>query len=115
MPNPTHPTFTTTLAGQSVAGHCSAAAGSTAGGVLLLHGAGHDHQVWRTVQHALTERGVTSLAIDLPGHGQSGGPLPASIEAYADWCAALIASLASGPALVAGPYLALLGTAALPS
>ena len=94
-------TFTAHLDGHSVSGHRLAPAGAT-GGVLLLHGAGHDHEVWRAVQDALAARGVASLAIDLPGHGRSGGEAPASIGAYAAWCARLIDSLDQPPAVVAG-------------
>ena len=94
-------TFTAHLDGHSVTGHRLSPPGA-AKDILLLHGAGHDHEVWRAVQDALVERGVASLAIDLPGHGRSGGDAPTSIGAYAAWCARLINSLDQPPAVVAG-------------
>ncbi|MHA7134652.1 alpha/beta fold hydrolase [Oerskovia turbata] len=52
--------------------------------VLLVHGFPFDHRMWRDVAEALPN-GVTVLAVDLPGAGQSPhGAEPASIEAAAD-------------------------------
>jgi len=42
--------------------------------VLLVHGAWHGAWCWVALQQALDEIGISSHAIDLPGHGIS--PLP---------------------------------------
>jgi pimeloyl-ACP methyl ester carboxylesterase len=42
--------------------------------IVLVHGAWHGAWCWSYVQAGLTDRGVPSLALDLPGHGVS--PLP---------------------------------------
>jgi len=43
--------------------------------VVLVHGAWHGAWCWAALQHALDDRGIPSLAIDLPGHGASTLPL----------------------------------------
>ncbi|AVZ78797.1 alpha/beta hydrolase [Zoogloeaceae bacteirum Par-f-2] len=58
--------------------------------VVLIHGAGHDHSVWNHQARHLAHHGFGVLAPDLPGHGASGGDALASIEALADWIAALL-------------------------
>lgn len=39
--------------------------------VVLVHGAWHGGWCWAGLQSALDQRGVASLAVDLPGHGAS--------------------------------------------
>ena len=53
--------------------------------VVFIHGTGQDHTIWvlPTRYFARHERNV--LAVDLPGHGRSGGDPLTSIEAMADW------------------------------
>jgi pimeloyl-ACP methyl ester carboxylesterase len=43
--------------------------------VILVHGAWHGAWCWATFQAELDRRGITSYAIDLPGHGTSLEPL----------------------------------------
>lgn len=43
--------------------------------VVLVHGAWHGAWCWQPVTDLLAERGVSALAIDLPGHGDDTGPL----------------------------------------
>lgn len=43
--------------------------------VVLVHGAWHGAWCWAALQACLDERGIPSLAIDLPGHGASVLPL----------------------------------------
>ncbi len=43
--------------------------------VLLIHGAWHGAWCWAPLQAQLDERGIASMAIDLPGHGASLLPL----------------------------------------
>ena len=61
--------------------------------VLFVHGAGMDHSVWALQARHFAYRGWNALALDLPGHGRSGGAPPASIAALADWLLALIKAL----------------------
>lgn len=59
-------------------------------GVVLVHGAMHDHSVWALQSRYLAHHGRAVLAVDLPGHGRSAGPALASVEALADWLVALL-------------------------
>jgi pimeloyl-ACP methyl ester carboxylesterase len=43
--------------------------------VLFVHGAGMDHSVWPLQARHFAYRGWNALAVDLPGHGRSGGEL----------------------------------------
>jgi pimeloyl-ACP methyl ester carboxylesterase len=58
--------------------------------VVLLHGAGFTHLAWPPEVRRLP--GQRLFALDLPGHGKSGGAGQQSVAAYADlvlaWCAA---------------------------
>ncbi|GIK98807.1 MAG: alpha/beta hydrolase [Alphaproteobacteria bacterium] len=58
--------------------------------VALIHGAGMDHTVWSLQARYLAHHGHGVLAVDLPGHGRSAGPLLDSIEAMAGWIARLL-------------------------
>jgi pimeloyl-ACP methyl ester carboxylesterase len=53
--------------------------------VMFVHGAEQDHCVWVLQSRYLAHHGYCVLAVDLPGHGRSGGAPLASIEAIADW------------------------------
>lgn len=53
--------------------------------LVMVHGAALDKTVWQLQTRFFAHRGYSVLAVDLPGHGSSGGdPLP-SIAGYADW------------------------------
>ena len=69
--------------------------------IVFVHGGGLDHSVWILQSRYFAHHGYNVLALDLPGHGRSGGePLP-SIAAMADWCArALDAAQVSSAAVV---------------
>ncbi|PIV72184.1 MAG: alpha/beta hydrolase, partial [Rhodocyclales bacterium CG17_big_fil_post_rev_8_21_14_2_50_68_7] len=58
--------------------------------VVFLHGAQLDHSVWALQSRYFAHHGHGVLAVDLPGHGRSGGAPLASIAAIADWIAALL-------------------------
>jgi pimeloyl-ACP methyl ester carboxylesterase len=58
--------------------------------VVFIHGAENDHCVWVLQSRYLAHHGRGVLAVDLPGHGRSDGPPLASVEALADWIAALL-------------------------
>ncbi|MCL1962035.1 MAG: alpha/beta hydrolase [Desulfovibrionaceae bacterium] len=57
---------------------------------VFIHGVLNDHSVWALQTRYLAHHGWNVLAIDLPGHGRSGGPPPASVEAAADGVLALL-------------------------
>lgn len=61
--------------------------------VLMIHGAQNDHSVWIMQSRWLAHHGFNVLAVDLPSHGRSDGPLCISIEAMAAWCTDLLAVL----------------------
>lgn len=58
--------------------------------VVFLHGAGMDHSVWVLQTRWFAHHGWSVLAVDLPGHGKSGGAALASIGAIADWVPQLL-------------------------
>ena len=70
--------------------------------VVFMHGAGLDHSVWVLLARWFAHHGYGVLAPDLPGHGRSGGAPLGSIEAMADWTAALIAAADARRASVVG-------------
>ncbi len=53
--------------------------------IVLIHGAGMDHTVWTLQTRFFAHHGRNVFALDLPGHGRSGGAPQARIEDYADW------------------------------
>jgi pimeloyl-ACP methyl ester carboxylesterase len=58
--------------------------------VVFVHGAMHDHSVWGLQSRSIAHHGHAVLAVDLPGHGRSDGPAPASVEEAAQWTLALL-------------------------
>ncbi|TSE31654.1 alpha/beta fold hydrolase [Tepidimonas charontis] len=48
--------------------------------VVFIHGVLNDHSVWILQSRYFAHHGFNVLAIDLPGHGRSGGDAPASVE-----------------------------------
>jgi pimeloyl-ACP methyl ester carboxylesterase len=61
--------------------------------VLFVPGAGMDHSVWPLQARHFAYRGWNALAMDLPGHGRSGGGLRDSVPALADWLSAVVEAL----------------------
>ncbi len=53
--------------------------------IVYIHGGGLDHCVWILQSRYFAHHGYNALALDLPGHGRSEGPLQKSIESMADW------------------------------
>jgi pimeloyl-ACP methyl ester carboxylesterase len=70
--------------------------------VLLVHGAGNDHTIWRFVTRRLAAAGFPVAAPDFPGHGKSAGPALGSVGAMAQWCLEVATRLTSGPVTVIG-------------
>ena len=69
---------------------------------VFIHGVLNDHSVWILQTRYLAHHGWNVLAIDLPGHGRSGGPPPASVEQAADSVQALLEALGIGQAALIG-------------
>lgn len=61
--------------------------------VLMIHGAQNDHSVWIMQSRWLAHHGYNVLAVDLPAHGRSEGPICETIEAMAAWCGELLDAL----------------------
>jgi pimeloyl-ACP methyl ester carboxylesterase len=59
--------------------------------VVFLHGALNDHSVWTLAARWCAHHGHSVLAVDLPGHGRSAGPVLPDVEAMADAVLALLA------------------------
>ena len=70
--------------------------------VMLIHGAGNDHTIWRFVTRRLAARGWPVIAPDLPGHGKSEGPSLTSIEDMAAWCVDFADVAGAGELVVVG-------------
>ena len=47
---------------------------------VFIHGVLNDHSVWILQTRYLAHHGFNVLAVDLPGHGRSGGEAPSSVE-----------------------------------
>jgi pimeloyl-ACP methyl ester carboxylesterase len=58
--------------------------------VVFIHGGENDHSVWILQSRYLAHHGYGVLAVDLPGHGRSGGAALERIEDLADWLATVI-------------------------
>jgi len=67
--------------------HYTNGGGKTSGDTacILIHGAGMDRSVWQLQTRALASLGGRVIALDLPGHGKSGGGPLTSIPNMADW------------------------------
>lgn len=57
--------------------------------IVFVHGTGGDRTSWQLVTRHFSHHGYGVLAVDLPGHGCSEGPPPASIEEGASFLANL--------------------------
>ena len=58
--------------------------------VVFIHGVLGDHSVWAWQSRYMATHGWNVLAVDLPGHGRSGGEAPESVEQAADFIAGLL-------------------------
>lgn len=70
--------------------------------VVLVHGAGADHTLWRGQTRYLAHHGYAPLAVDLPGHGRSGGLPGSTIGHRADAVVALLDALGIERAALVG-------------
>lgn len=64
--------------------------------LVFIHGAQHDHFVWKPLVRWFADSAYAVLAIDLPGHGRSGGVPLRDIEAMADWLQSLLQKVGAG-------------------
>ncbi len=58
--------------------------------VVFIHGVVNDHSVWVLQSRYFAHHGFNVLALDLPGHGKSGGDCPKTVEEAAAWVLALL-------------------------
>ncbi len=52
--------------------------------LVMIHGAGGHSQVWQTQIHLL-QGSLNTLALDLPGYGESVGDAKSDVDGYAEW------------------------------
>lgn len=81
--------------------------------MLFVHGAANDHSVWALQSRYFAHHGNNALAVDLPAHGRSGGRERTSIEAIADWLAALLDALKVDRAALVGHSMGALAALAM--
>lgn len=77
--------------------------------VVFVHGAQHDHSVWAMQSRYLAHHGHSVLAVDLPGHGRSGGAPLGTIEAMAAWLVAAVPAAVAAAGLDSIPRTVLVG------
>lgn len=65
--------------------------------VVFIHGALHDHSGWTLLARWCAHHGHNALALDLPGHGRSAGPVLADVQALADWVLAALDAAGAQP------------------
>jgi pimeloyl-ACP methyl ester carboxylesterase len=70
--------------------------------VLFVHGTGQDHTIWVLPTRYFARHDRNVLAVDLPGHGRSGGDALKSIEAMADWAIEVLDAAGIASAAVVG-------------
>lgn len=70
--------------------------------VAFVHGAANDHSVWTLQSRYFAWHGWNALALDLPGHGRSGGKALARIEDLADWVIRLLDAAGAKSAALVG-------------
>ena len=58
--------------------------------LVFIHGVLNDHSVWILQTRYLAHHGFNVLAVDLPGHGRSGGDAPSSVEEASQFIEALL-------------------------
>ena len=70
--------------------------------LVMVHGAGFDHTVFRYQSRYFAGRGHRVYAVDLPGHGGSDGPALGSIPEMGAWLAEAITELGCGDVVLIG-------------
>lgn len=70
--------------------------------LVMVHGVGLTHRFWAPLFDDPRLRPFGMIAFDLPGHGESDGPAPTTIEESADWLIAAMESAGVRRAVLAG-------------
>ncbi len=70
--------------------------------IVFVHGAQHDHSVWALQSRYLAHHGYSVLAVDLPGHGRSAGPVLESVEDMGAWIVRLLDAAGVARASIVG-------------
>ncbi|MDQ2916919.1 MAG: alpha/beta hydrolase [Casimicrobiaceae bacterium] len=73
--------------------------------VVFVHGAANDHGVFALQSRYFAWHGMNAVAVDLPGHGRSGGDPPSSVETLADWLRDVVDALGVSQASLVGHSL----------
>lgn len=73
--------------------------------IVFIHGAANDHSVWNLPARYFAHHGRNALAVDLPGHGRSGGTALPSVQALADWVVAVLDAVGVAQAALVGHSL----------
>jgi pimeloyl-ACP methyl ester carboxylesterase len=73
--------------------------------IVFVHGAALDHSVWALQSRYFAHHGSNVLALDLPGHGRSGGWPLTSVAAIADWIVDVEDALGVESAMLVGHSL----------
>ena len=61
--------------------------------IVFVHGSGLTHVSWVLQTRYFAFHGFNTIAVDLPGHGDSEGPPLETIEEMADWISDLLDTL----------------------
>lgn len=69
--------------------------------IVMIHGAGGSSFVWQSQIYGL-DSALNTLALDLPGHGDTPGPGMDKIAGYAKWVTSTLRDLGLGPVLLMG-------------
>ena len=69
--------------------------------IVFVHGAGENGMVWQNQRRGL-DRGVNTICLDLPGHGQSAGKGYDTIAEYSRWLVRFLQQLALDGVILAG-------------
>jgi len=70
--------------------------------VIFVHGAGQDRTAWALQTRYFAYHGYAVMAVDLPGHGKSEGPLLETLPAMGDWLADLVTATGAETASFVG-------------
>jgi pimeloyl-ACP methyl ester carboxylesterase len=73
--------------------------------VVFVHGTGQDHSIWVLPTRYFVRHDRNVLAVDLPGHGRSGGAPLKNVEAMADWLVEVLDATGISSAAVVGHSL----------
>lgn len=72
---------------------------------VFIHGVLNDHSVWILQTRYFANHGWNVLAIDLPGHGRSGGKAPTTVQEAAQSVIALLDAAGVDKAILMGHSL----------